>query len=331
MRDQLERLASEAGGFVELRYHRKETRRFEVEKGRVENAAIQQRAGVSVRVLEGGTWGFAATSDPSQAAVAKAIDTARAAARASASYRRNKIPALPPGQPAKGKFEEPGYSELYDKPLEAKIDVVLLAEREARESSSQVETARAAYAEIFEEKSIVTSDGASADVRIVRPEFRVNAVANGVHRATYSEMIGVTGGWDCIFGRSPQEMAEKASRSAVELAAAEYAPGGRFKVILAPSIVGLLVHEAIGHTVEADFVLAGSAAADRIGQRVGSELVTLCDSGHSEHLPNAGGTIPVDDEGMLTQRTVIIENGLLRSYLHNRETAAHFGVAPTGN
>ncbi|MBM3266903.1 MAG: TldD/PmbA family protein [Candidatus Sericytochromatia bacterium] len=331
MRDILEDLAAKAGGFVELRYHRKETRRFDVERGRVENAAIQQRAGVSVRVLEEGTWGFAATSDPAAAAVSKAIDTARSAARASAAYRRNKINALPQGQPARGRFEEPGYAELYEKALEAKIDVVLQAEREAREASSQVETARASYAEIFEEKAIVTSDGASADIRIVRPEFRVNAVANGVHRATYSEMIGVTGGWECVFQRSPAEMAEKASRSAVELAAADYAPGGRYKVILAPSIVGLLVHEAIGHTVEADFVLAGSAAAGRVGQRVGSEMVTLCDSGHSEHLPHAGGTIPVDDEGMLTQRTVIIREGILESYLHNRETAAHFGVSPTGN
>ncbi len=331
MRDILEGLAARAGSFVELRYHRKETRRFEVERGRVENAAIQQRAGVSVRVLEGGTWGFAATSDPSEAAVTRAIETARGAAKASSAYRRNKIKTLPQGDPARGRFEEPGYQELYDKPLEAKIDVVLQAEREAREASSQVETARASYAEIFEEKAIVTSDGASADIRIVRPEFRVNAVANGLHRATYSEMIGVTGGWECVFARSPREMAEKASRSAVELAAADYAQGGRYKVILAPSIVGLLVHEAIGHTVEADFVLAGSAAAERVGQRVGSELVTLCDSGHSEHLPNAGGTIPVDDEGMLTQRTVIIEQGILKSYLHNRETAAHFGVAPTGN
>jgi TldD protein len=144
-------------------------------------------------------------------------------------------------------------------------------------------------------------------------------------------MVGVTGGWECVFRRSPGEMAEAASRAAVELAGAEHAEGGKFKVILAPSIVGLLVHEAIGHTVEADFVLAGSAAASRLGTRVGSEWVTLCDSGQSEHLPHAGGTIPVDDEGILTRRTVIIEQGILKSYLHNRETAAHFGVAPTGN
>ena len=145
-------------------------------------------------------------------------------------------------------------------------------------------------------------------------------------------MVGVTGGGDCVFrDHSAQEMAERASQFAVDLAAAQYAPPGKFKVILAPSIVGLLVHEAIGHTVEADFVQAGSVAAGKVGQRVGSEIVTLCDSGVSEFYRGAGGTIPVDDEGVIAGRTVIIDKGILKSYLHNRESAAHYGVTPTGN
>jgi TldD protein len=102
-------------------------------------------------------------------------------------------------------------------------------------------------------------------------------------------------------------------------------------VLLSPAIVGLLTHEAIGHTVEADFVSAGSCAANRLGTRVASELITLCDSGASEYHAGAGGTLEVDDEGVRTQRTVVIESGILRSYLHDRESAARFGVRPTGN
>ena len=78
-------------------------------------------------------------------------------------------------------------------------------------------------------------------------------------------------------------------------------------------------------------LLSGSVAKGKIGTRVGSDLVTLCDSGHSEYFAGAGGTIPVDDEGVLAQKTTIIENGILKSYLHNRESAAHFGVNPTGS
>ncbi len=333
MREILERLVHNADGFVELRYHRQETRAFEVEKGRVENSILSRRSGVGVRVLEQGTWGFAATSDASEKAIARAVEQARSAARASATFRKARLLGLPAGTLARGVFSEPGYDDLYRQPLEAKIQLAEEAERAARAASPLIETARSTYREMFEEKTIVTSDGASCDLKLVRPEFRVNAVAvKDGDRATFSEMVGVTGGWDCAFkDASSQELAISASRKAVDLAKAPYAPGGRFKVILAPSIVGLLVHEAIGHTVEADFVMAGSIAQGKLGQRVGSEVVTLCDSGASEHYAGAGGTIPVDDEGIVAGRTVIIRAGILESYLHSRESAAHFGVAPTGN
>lgn len=333
MREILEKFVQTADGFIELRYHRQESRAFEVEKGRVENSILSQRSGVGVRVLERGTWGFAATSEVTERAIARAVDQARAAARASAGFRKAKLAGLPAAQLARGEFAEAGFDDLYRQPLEAKIQLAEEAERAARGASPSIETARSTYRELFEEKAIVTSDGASCELKLVRPEFRVNAVAikNG-DRATYSEMVGVTGGWDCAFrDASSQELAINASRKAVDLATAPHAPGGRFKVILAPSIVGLLVHEAIGHTVEADFVMAGSVAQGKIGQRVGSELVTLCDSGVSEYYAGAGGTIPVDDEGVVAGRTTIIRNGILESYLHSRESAAHFGVAPTGN
>ena len=93
----------------------------------------------------------------------------------------------------------------------------------------------------------------------------------------------------------------------------------------------MLTHEAVGHTVEADFVQAGSCAAGKLGARVASERVTLCDSGRSEFHAGAGGTLAVDDEGVLAQNTVIIRDGVLVSYLHDRESAARFGVSPTGN
>ena len=83
--------------------------------------------------------------------------------------------------------------------------------------------------------------------------------------------------------------------------------------------------------VEADFVLSGSMVKDKIGQKVANELVTLVDSGQSNIARNAAGTIAVDDEGIMAGRTVIIENGVLKSFLHNRETALIFDTEPTGN
>ncbi len=332
MRDLLHDIIQDYDGFVELRYHGKVFRSITAEKGKVERSSLRRRSGVGVRILENGTWGFASTGSQSPEAIRQAIADARQAAQASGSYRQHKLEALPPVDLAQGEYSEPGVDDVLSRPLDEKIQLTLDTESHARRSAQQISSASCTYNEIYEEKAIVTTDGANASFRLVRPEFRINAIAERDGQLNSgSESVGVTGGWDCLFRLDPKVMAEKASKTAVDLLSARYPEGGRATVIMSPSIVGLLVHEAIGHTVEADFVLAGSIAAGKIGQRVASDLVTLCDSGHSEFYGGAGGSIPVDDEGVMTQRTVVIENGILTSYLHNRETAAHFGVAPTGS
>ncbi len=322
---------------MELRFHSKRTRSVSVEKGRVDQAKQAEHTGVGVRVLAGNAWGFASTDKLEVSSVRQAMDAARAAALASEgpSDAKKTPPSarLAPAELAVGRFEEPGYSELEQRPFEAGLELALETEAQARESSSSIQSAGCAYAEVFEEKGIVTSDGAKAWTRLVRPEFRISAVASRdgeIQRGARS--VGSTGAWDCLFRRTSAEvLGDQAAQMAVDLLAAPHAPGGRTKVLLSPSLVGLLTHEAIGHTVEADFVTAGSCAKGRLGTSVASELVTLCDSGHSELAPGAGGTIAVDDEGVLAGRTEIIRNGLLVSYLHDRESAATYGVAPTGN
>ena len=320
-------------GFVELRYHDKATRSVTVEKGKVERTQFRQRSGVGVRVLEGGGWGFASTGNLDVASVARAVDAARAAARAGAAGRRAATGTLAAAKLARGNFDLPGVDEVIGRSLEEKIAMAARFEEAVRKTSPSVRSATCAYNEILEEKAIVTSDGAAASFRLVRPELRVQAIAEkDGELSSGAESIGTTGGWECLFRNGTGEyFAEKAARTAVDLLAAHRPDGGRATVILAPSIVGLLVHEAIGHTVEADFVQAGSVAAGKIGQRVASDLVTLCDSGASEFYDGAGGSIPVDDEGVPASRTVIIRNGILSSYLHNRESAARFGAEPTGN
>lgn len=322
-----------AGGFVELRYHRRRTRSITVEKGRVDAARIGEHTGVGVRVLEAGTFGFASTDRLERAAIAAAIDSARRAARSSAAMRAEPIAPLPRTALARGRFELAGVEECLARPLEATLELALRLEQQARRASQAVQSASCSFTEILEEKAVVTSDGACAWSRLVRPEFRLLAVASGGGELQRSaETIGVTGGFDCLFrSAAPEELAERAARRAVDLLTAGYPEGGRKRVLLSPSLVGLLTHEAVGHTVEADFVRSGSCAQGKLGVRVASELVTLCDSGASEFHPGAGGTLAVDDEGVPTQRTVILREGVLASYLHDRESAAAFGVEPTGN
>lgn len=329
----LEALSGKPGGWVELRYHKKRTRSIAAEKGRVDQAQSSEHTGVGVRVLEDGTFGFASTDRVELGAIRAAIDAARAAARSSARARTERITPLPAAELARGRFETEGVDELLARPLESTIALVLDLEGRARASSASIRSASASYSEVYEEKGIVTSDGAKAWTRLVRPEFRVGAVAEKdgeIQRG--SETVGATGGWECLFRfRSPEELVERAAKRAVDLLRAGYPGGGRARVLLSPALVGLLTHEAVGHTVEADFVAAGSIAAGKIGQRVASELVTLCDSGASEFHDGAGGTIAVDDEGVPARNTTIVREGRLVSYLHDRESAARFGVAPTGN
>ncbi|MFN4337363.1 MAG: TldD/PmbA family protein, partial [Candidatus Nitrosocaldus sp.] len=193
------------------------------------------------------------------------------------------------------------------------------------------------YREIIDEKIIVSSDGALAELYDSKPEFVVTAIAGkGSNKVSASEGVCVTGGWDDLFkgksnGMDHLAIAKEAADKAVRLLNAKQPKGERTTVILDPAMVGLLSHEAIGHLVEADFVLSGSIAKDLLGKQVASELVTLVDSGTSNIVPNAAGTTLVDDEGVIAKSVRIIDKGILSSYLHNRESAYIFGVEPTGN
>ena len=166
-----------------------------------------------------------------------------------------------------------------------------------------------------------------------KPGFRAIAVAQESGEQTLGmDSAGVTGGWTDLFAkRSPEEMADRAVKLAIDQLKAPHPTGEKAIVVLDPDLVGVLSHEAIGHTVEADAVRSGAITSGKLGEKVASELVTLCDSGPSVFAPHAAGELLVDDEGVTTQRTVIIDHGVLRSFLHNRESAAYFGVEPTGN
>jgi TldD protein len=326
-------LARRPGAWLELRLHDRRARSILVEDGALEAARATRHCGVGVRAFVGGAWGFASTSVLTLASVQQAIDAATSAAQAAAAGRKTKA-TVPPGCVfPQGTFASPARVPLSSMTLSDKIDLVQKTDAATRAAGSRITSSSVKYSELVDEKWIVTSDGACVHVCDTKPELRVQAVAEHAGELqSCVEAAGHTGGFGDLFARrSAEEMALRAARTATDLLHAGYVDGGRKTVILAPDVVGLLVHEAIGHTVEADFVLAGSAAAGKLGQQVASELVTLCDSGESEYAPGAGGVVLVDDEGVLARKVQIIEAGILKSYLHNRETAAHFGVEPTGN
>lgn len=333
MKDLLKTLVSGSPDYVEMRYHRRVSTGVSVRTGRLEQAARRETAGVGVRALVLGAWGFAATTDLSRAGLQRALDEARASARLLAAAGARKV-KLADAVFAQESIDAPGVDELLAASLADKVAKVIDTEAALRKQSTMIQAANVGYAEIIEEKVIVHSHGACCSYRMSIPEFRATAIAErDGEQMSHGRACAVRGGWDEVFAHhSMQDLVESVSKGAVDLLAAPSAAGGRHRIILSPDVVGLIAHEAIGHTVEADLVESGSVAQGAIGRRVASELVTLGDSGYFGRFGNAGaGSIPFDDEGVRAGDTIVIENGILQSYLHDRESAARYGVTPTGN
>ena len=127
----------------------------------------------------------------------------------------------------------------------------------------------------------------------------------------------------------PLILGEQAASEAILLLGAKQAPSGLMPVILGPAQSGILLHEAVGHPLEADFNRKGTSAySGRIGEKVASDLCTIYDAGT---IPHERGAINFDDEGVPSSENLLIENGVLRSYMHDRISARHFRTNPTGN
>jgi TldD protein len=325
--------SSKSATYVEARYQLRVASEVNFINGELERIRVVENAGCGIRVLVDGCWGFTSTSNISNEALKESLNQAIAAARILARIKKNKVKGLTESKMITGTFRTSASSDnLSDINVEQKVQVVKEAEKEAR-SNREIKTASCTYRDMFDHKVIINSDGADIEIYDSKPEFSVTAIARKASQsATAHEGVGVTGGWDDLFKKkSHLEYARVASARAAKLLNARHVGGKKTTVILDPAMVGLLSHEAVGHTVEADFVLSGSVVKDKIGSKVASDLVTLVDSGRSEISSNAGGTIIVDDEGVVAGRTAIIEKGVLKSFLHNRESAMIFGVASTGN
>ena len=333
MQELLQQILSSAQGETELRYHKRTSLNLAVQAGRLESATSVVSSGVGVRVLRDGCWGFSSTGVLTRDAIENALKEASISAEKSSGSKSEKVEALAPTPPAVGEFCAETDDPVEDHSTEEKLDLVVGLEEKIRGKSDQIVSAAVSFREMIDEKILVTTSGASARLYDVKPEFRVLAVAaKDGEMQTGFESSGVTGGWTDLFRYgSAEEMAENAAKLAVDLLSAGYPEGETATVILDPSLVGVLAHEAIGHTVEADFVQSGAITQGKIGEQVASELVTLADSGCVDTDPHAGGTLFVDDEGTPTREVVVIDRGVLRSYLHDRESAAVFGVEPPGN
>ncbi len=215
--------------------------------------------------------------------------------------------------------------------LTEKIAMIKEAEEAAREFNPHILKTSVSIVDRISTIQIATSEGKLLqDVRpMLRFTVQVVAEKNG------NRQIGVSSGggrkgisyFQTVMG--PSDHGREAARQAILLLDAVQAPAGRMELILAPAESGILLHESIGHPLEADFIRKRTSAyTDKIGEKVASELVTVIDSGK---IKNDRGSINFDDEGTMPSHSILIEKGILKGYMHDRISADFLNAKRTGN
>lgn len=328
--DEASRLGAE---YAEVRYHERRGTSFLFLNGTLVGASTPLSAGVAVRVIYNGAMGFASTSDLKASSLRDAAARAVSAARSSAAFMKKKISM---GQAFLGnaRYSVEERISLADMSMEDKISHI--AERLKSVSldreGMKVGSYMISYNEIMERKAVVTSDGASVESRIPRVSIFYNLSASSEgRRANRFNTLGASGGFEVVdYVNLEKEIEEDIESLYVNLVKARAPFPGKMDVILGPEIVGLAMHESVGHPSEADRVLGREAAQAGLSYRkdykegrIGSELVTVHDD---PTIPKSYGFYLYDDEGVAARKRTLIKEGLLWELLHNRETATTYGT-----
>jgi TldD protein len=304
----LQYIASEAFGF---------------DDGRLKTADFNTQAGFGLRGVAGETTAFAHANELSEAAIRRAAETMAVLDPASGTR-----PA-PPRRTNTALYTDSDPLGLV--PFAKKVALCQQIDAAARARDPRVVQVSVALAGSWSVIEIVRPDGFVAhDVRpLVRLNVQIVVERNG-RRETGYHGLGGRYLYDSLFEEGVWNRAiDMALAQALVNLESVAAPAGEMTVVLGPGWPGVLLHEAIGHGLEGDFNRKGTSAfSGRIGERVAAPGVTVVDDGS---LAERRGSLSIDDEGTPTQCTTLIENGILKGYIHDRLNARLMGVAPTGN
>jgi TldD protein len=317
---------SEGGDYADLYFEHTTTSSILVDESLVKGASEGVAVGCGVRVVAGEQTGYAYTDD---LAPDKIVRVAKIAARIASGPARVSTLGLTTVDTQHNFY--PVVQVPTDRDLADKLGLVQRADRAARAYDPRVVQVRVSYGDQIRHVLVAGSDGrVVADFQpLVRMSVFAIAQQDGNLQSGSSGGGGRVGLEFFQGATSPEHFACEASRQAIVQLDAREAPAGEMEVVLGPGWPGILLHEAVGHGLEADFNRKGiSAFSGRIGQRVASELCTVVDDGT---IPNRRGSLNVDDEGVPTQKTVLIENGILRQYLEDRLSADILKTTRTGN
>ncbi|HKU39031.1 MAG TPA: metallopeptidase TldD-related protein [Polyangiales bacterium] len=315
---------AQGGDYADLFYEYNAAGSYALEEGILKSAGRSISMGLGVRVMKGDATGYAYVQELTPEAMLRAAKTAAQIASGSASA-------------APQTFEVPGATQRYaaaalslDLTGEEKRELLQRADRAARAADPRVVRVEASLHEELREILLATSTGKLAHDRQPMVRFSVSVIAEDKGK----RQRGSSGGGgrmslEYFQTRSPEWHAAEAVRHAIAMLDARESPAGEMEVVLAPGDSGILLHEAVGHGLEADFNRKGTSNyTNKIGERVASDLCSVVDDAT---LAGSRGAINVDDEGNMPESALLIEHGKLVGYMHDQHSAKFFKTTPTGN
>jgi TldD protein len=316
---------------TELRMQENRSTAITIVDGTVMGNSQNAESGVSARVWRRGAWGFASSPELGPEAVRAVIRSATEnAVFLDTRLQRSAapLPAVP------GKHEADFGTRKQRRSQRELIDFLRELDAYIGRACPGVKSRTVRLACLDMEKSLATSEGTRAYSMVPRSIIYVSLTTEreGTPVDLY-EAFGGRGQFEDVFD-APRDLEAQIDALYSHLqkkAEGAHAAAGVRDCVFDSHLAGVLAHEAIGHTTEADMVMGGSVAGDRLGTEVASPLVTMVDFAHTA----LGGTCPVpvtiDDEGTTARDAVLIQDGVLRGFMHNRESAGHFSMPLTGN
>jgi TldD protein len=317
---------SAGGDYADLYFEAVTSTSLGIDESLVKSASQGISVGCGIRVLSGERTGYAYTDDLSSERLLRAARTAALIASGPAKEQMSGFrhaPDAPTLYPVAG--------ATADAEISAKLALIQRADQAARAFDPRITQVRAGFNDELRRILVAASDGTFASD--TQPLARLNIFV--IAKDATNTARGTSGGGGRVTldffesTHSPEHFACEAARTAILQLGAIAAPAGEMPVVLGPGWPGVLLHEAVGHGLEADFNRKGTSAfSGLIGQKVASEKVTVVDNGL---MPNRRGSINMDDEGNPTQETVLIENGILKGYLSDKLSSRLMGTPNTGS
>jgi TldD protein len=325
------------GAFVDARYDDLSLRTLQRINDVWKDVIIRSRAGIGITCYYEGVSGYSFTTSHEKNDIEETVSRAFKIAKSSAPAATLRLDFG--GKPAvKSQSSDTFAVRIHPKEreLDHKIEMVNRMVSTAQEHGKNINNLVGLYGELYGPKYFANSDGSMLDWELEVVDLRCRVTSKTDTGALVSGYAGYggTAGLELFEseGKTPENIGEEAGSRAKEQLEAKVCPGGKFRALIENRLVGVLAHESFGHLSEADFVVTGgSPLTGKIGEKLGTDEVTIIDENTPDVAKYGGLWLPYDDQGIAGTKTVVLENGFLKHYLHSRGTAQYLKQNPTGN